>query len=260
MWTLSFIWFLQLNFLSLGLYNTRILQHRRNPSVSRECPTGCASCSALNGCLSCRPRFFLHLELDGIRERGTCLSTCPRGYYGNRSPHINKCKRCKEECAFCFSENFCTRCHAGTFLIRGKCESSCPNGLTANAVLRECTDCPTGCRACVRRNMCVRCREGLYILHGKCHTSCPNGTEPDVQLLQCIPKINCKVGEWTEWGPCLQKVNTEGYKKGEESRTRQVLQSSGPDGHPCPHVIEVRKCAIKDTESLINEFLKLQRQ
>lgn len=28
MWTLSFIWFLQLNFLSLGLYNTRILQHR----------------------------------------------------------------------------------------------------------------------------------------------------------------------------------------------------------------------------------------
>uniref|UniRef100_A0A3P8WSG6 R-spondin 3 n=1 Tax=Cynoglossus semilaevis TaxID=244447 RepID=A0A3P8WSG6_CYNSE len=181
-------------FVLIGLYLVT-----GNPSVSRECPTGCASCSALNGCLSCRPRFFLHLELDGIRERGTCLSTCPRGYYGNRSPHINKCKRCKEECAFCFSENFCTRCHAGTFLIRGKCESSCPNGLTANAVLRECT-------------------------------------------------VNCKVGEWTEWGPCLQKVNTEGYKKGEESRTRQVLQSSGPDGHPCPHVIEVRKCAIKDTE------------
>lgn len=76
----------------------------------------------------------------------------------------------------------------------------------------------------------------------------------------CLLLVNCKVGEWTEWGPCLQKVNTEGYKKGEESRTRQVLQSSGPDGHPCPHVIEVRKCAIKDTESLINEFLKLQRQ
>lgn len=218
-------------------------------SAGRPCPAGCATCSALNGCLSCKPRLFFHLELDGMRQRGTCLSSCPRGHYGTRSQHISTCTSryqrgvegcfnqvclillkwpytggrcletwvrlgmhtnwfkgklhpkmemntamlfcceapglfcglqnshdslslhfwvslsfnprecwenkvninivywpdflwpagCKEDCASCFSENFCTHCHPGHFLFRGKCEISCPNGLTANAALRECT-------------------------------------------------------------------------------------------------------------------------
>lgn len=60
-------------------------------SVSSDCQAGCATCSALNGCLSCKPRFFFHLELDGMRQRGTCLSSCPRGHYGTRSPQISTC-------------------------------------------------------------------------------------------------------------------------------------------------------------------------
>lgn len=59
--------------------------------VSRHCPAACATCSKLNGCLSCKPRFFFHLELVGARQRGTCLSVCPRGHYGTRSPHISTC-------------------------------------------------------------------------------------------------------------------------------------------------------------------------
>uniref|UniRef100_A0A3Q0SFI2 R-spondin 3 n=1 Tax=Amphilophus citrinellus TaxID=61819 RepID=A0A3Q0SFI2_AMPCI len=108
-------------------------------SVSSSCQAGCAACSALNGCLSCKPRFFFHLELNGMRQRGTCLSSCPRGHYGTRSPHISTCNRCKADCASCFSENFCTRCHPGHFLFRGKCERTCPQELTANTALRECT-------------------------------------------------------------------------------------------------------------------------
>uniref|UniRef100_A0A1A8D3E9 R-spondin 3 n=1 Tax=Nothobranchius kadleci TaxID=1051664 RepID=A0A1A8D3E9_NOTKA len=158
-------------------------------SVSSDCQAGCATCSALNGCLSCKPRFFFHLELDGIRQRGTCLSSCPRGYFGARSPLISTCTKCKADCASCFSENFCTRCHPGRFLLRGKCESSCPNGLTANSALRECTECPAGCEQCVRRNMCTRCRADLYHLHGQCHHTCPNNFEPYVQLMQCVPRI-----------------------------------------------------------------------
>lgn len=46
---------------------------------------------------------------------------------------------CKEDCDSCFSGNFCTHCHPGHFLFRGKCENSCPKGMTANATLRECT-------------------------------------------------------------------------------------------------------------------------
>lgn len=135
---------------------------------------------------------------------------------------------CKEDCASCFSETFCTQCHLGHFLFRGKCENSCPNGLTPNAALRECSgetlcstvacyfvcmlywnevfhdvreleynirclclsvsECSIGCEVCVRRNTCVRCRADLYFLHGQCHLTCPRGFEPDVQLMQCIPQ------------------------------------------------------------------------
>uniref|UniRef100_A0A672GZ33 R-spondin 3 n=1 Tax=Salarias fasciatus TaxID=181472 RepID=A0A672GZ33_SALFA len=122
----------------------------RTPAV---CPSGCATCSPLNGCLSCKPRLFFHLEQDGMRQKGTCLTSCPRGHYGVRSPHISTCTRCKVDCASCFSENFCTQCHPGHFLYRGKCESSCPKGLTANTALRECT---------------VHCEVGEWTVWGPC--------------------------------------------------------------------------------------------
>ncbi|XP_022621143.1 R-spondin-3-like [Seriola dumerili] len=185
-----------------GLDNAKILRHRRSSSVSRLCPAGCASCSALNGCLSCKPRLFFHLELDGIRQKGTCLSSCPQGHYGMRSPQINTC-----------------------------------------------TKCPVGCEVCVRRNVCVKCRADFYFLHGQCHPTCPSGSEPDVQLMQCIPQVHCEVGEWTEWGPCIRKRRMQAYRRGEETRTRQVLQSPSVFGDPCPHVSEFRRCVIKMRQS-----------
>uniref|UniRef100_A0A671WYK1 R-spondin 3 n=1 Tax=Sparus aurata TaxID=8175 RepID=A0A671WYK1_SPAAU len=173
-------------------------------SAGRPCPAGCATCSALNGCLSCKPRLFFHLELDGMRQRGTCLSSCPRGHYGTRSQHISTC-----------------------------------------------TKCSTGCEVCVRRNMCVRCRADLYHLHGLCHPSCPRGFEPDVQLMQCLPQVHCEVGEWTDWGPCVRRRSMRAYRRGEETRTRRVLQSPSASGDPCPHVSEIRKCVIKKRPKII---------
>ncbi|XP_070705780.1 R-spondin-3-like isoform X2 [Pempheris klunzingeri] len=152
---------------------------------------------------------------------------------------------CREDCASCFSENFCTHCHPGHFLFQGKCENSCPNGLTANTALRECTECSLGCEVCVRRNMCVRCRADLYFLHGQCHLTCPKGFEPDVQLMQCTPQVHCEVGEWTDWGPCVRRKSVRSYRRGQETRTRQVLQPPSVFGNPCPHVSEIRKCVIK---------------
>uniref|UniRef100_A0A673C7E3 R-spondin 3 n=1 Tax=Sphaeramia orbicularis TaxID=375764 RepID=A0A673C7E3_9TELE len=194
----------QLLFFESLIVNCRQILHMEaisNSSVSRLCPAGCATCSALNGCLSCKPRLFFHLELDGMRQRGTCLSSCPRGHYGMRSPYINTCTKCRDDCASCFSENFCTRCHLGHFLFRGRCENSCPNGLTADTELRECT-------------------------------------------------VHCEVGEWTEWSPCARKRSMRAYRRGEETRTREVLHSPSLYGDPCPHVSEIRKCVIKKRQSL----------
>uniref|UniRef100_A0A665V9N5 R-spondin 3 n=1 Tax=Echeneis naucrates TaxID=173247 RepID=A0A665V9N5_ECHNA len=206
------IWILHFVNLPLGLDNTNNLRRRRKYSssspVSRLCPSGCASCSALNGCLSCKPRLFFHLELDGMRQWGTCLSSCPRGHYGVRSPHFNTC-----------------------------------------------TKCPLGCELCVRRNMCVKCRADLYSLHGQCHPVCPRGFEPDVQHMQCILQVHCKVGEWSEWGPCCQKRSMRACRKGEETRTRQVLQS--PSEHLC--MSYNRSCVLESVPQPTHESLPVMQ-
>ncbi|XP_054900200.1 R-spondin-3-like [Poeciliopsis prolifica] len=241
----ALIWMLQLLNVAKGPDSTSVVRFKRSDPAGSGCQVGCATCSLLNGCLSCKPRFFFHLELDGIQQRGTCMSSCPRGHYGMRSPHISTCIKCKVDCASCFSENFCTRCHPGHFLFRGKCESSCPNGLTANAALRECTECPEGCELCVGRNNCTRCRADMYLLHGQCNHTCPKGFEPDVQLMQCMSQVHCEVGEWTSWSQCVRKQNTTVHRRGEETRTRQILHFPSASGDPCPHVSEIRKCATK---------------
>ncbi|XP_068610258.1 R-spondin-3-like [Brachionichthys hirsutus] len=242
------IWVLLFANVAKGLQNT--LRYRRSSSVSGLCPAGCATCSTQNGCLSCKPRLFFYLELHGIQQRGACLSSCPQDHYGTRSRHMSTCKRCKEDCASCFSANFCTRCHTGHFLYRGKCESNCPNGLTGNATLRECTECSAGCEECVRRNVCVRCRADFYLLHDQCNVTCPGEFVPDLQLRQCLPRVHCEVGEWTDWSPCVQRRNTQAHRRGEESRTRLVLQPPGIYGDPCPHVSEVRRCVRKKRQKI----------
>ncbi|TNN35735.1 R-spondin-3 [Liparis tanakae] len=215
--TPSLIWILHLVNLTKGLDGTG-----RSPSAGGLCPGGCATCSAPNGCLSCMPRLFFHLELDGMRQRGTCVSSCPRGHYGMRSPHISTCARCKEDCASCFSERFCTHCHAGHFLFRGKCESSCPDGLMANAALRECTECSLGCELCVSRAVCASCRADLFAL-----------------------QVHCEVGGWTAWSPCVRKRSQRVTRRGQETRNRPVLRPPSVYGDPCPQVSEIRKCVIK---------------
>lgn len=55
------------------------------------CLGGCLTCSASNGCLTCMPRLFIHLERDGMRQIGVCLASCPKGFFGTRSPEKNDC-------------------------------------------------------------------------------------------------------------------------------------------------------------------------
>lgn len=141
----------------------------------------------------------------------------------------------------------------------------------------------------MRTNVCVRCRADLYFLHSQCHLACPSGFEPDVQLMQCNPQgeryspslmstsilhsvhrnsfvtlhvlvlspvtnacllVHCEIGEWTDWSPCIWKKAQRAYRRGEEKRTREILQSPSVSGDPCPHVSEFRKCVIKKSPRL----------
>uniref|UniRef100_A0A8D3A042 R-spondin 3 n=1 Tax=Scophthalmus maximus TaxID=52904 RepID=A0A8D3A042_SCOMX len=169
--------------------SSRHRQHKREYGSSCQ-QGGCLTCSDYNGCLSCRPRFFMHLERIGMKQIGVCMTSCPPGFYGTRSPERNTCtsKHCRLECDSCFNKNFCTRCRAGFYLHLGKCQENCPEGLV---------------------------------------------------------RMHCEVGEWSEWSPCSRPGRTCGFKRGQETRTRQVLQYPSPFGKPCPEISEIRECLVK---------------
>ncbi|XP_067458297.1 R-spondin-3-like isoform X2 [Thunnus thynnus] len=163
------------------------------------------------------------------------------GCQPNSSP--NRPKQCKTECDSCFNRNFCTRCRAGFYLHKGKCQENCPEGLVRSDTQRECVpECPAECESCVNGETCTRCRPGLYQLSGRCQHVCPEEYEPNDKLMECTPQVHCEVGEWSEWSPCSRFGRP---CQGRETRTRQVLVDPSPLGKPCPETSETKECPVK---------------
>ncbi|GLD67461.1 R-spondin-3-like isoform X1 [Lates japonicus] len=78
--------------------SSRHRQHKQISGVSSGCQQGgCLTCSDYNGCLSCKPRFFMHLERIGMKQIGVCMTSCPPGFYGTRSPERNTCTRASKK-------------------------------------------------------------------------------------------------------------------------------------------------------------------
>ncbi|XP_057691460.1 R-spondin-3 [Corythoichthys intestinalis] len=226
---------------------SRHRQRRQISSVSSGCQqSSCLTCSDYNGCLSCKPRFFMYLERIRMKQIGVCLTSCPPGYYGTRSPERNICTKCRSECDSCFNKNFCTRCRIGFYLHLGKCQETCPEGLVRSDTQRECVPkCYAECELCVNSETCTRCRPGLYKLNGRCHHFCPDDYEPNDKLMECVPQVHCEVNIWSEWSPCSRSGRTCGFKRGQHTRTRQVLQYPSPFGRPCPEISEIKDCSVK---------------
>ncbi|KFV11197.1 R-spondin-2, partial [Pterocles gutturalis] len=102
---------------------------------------GCLSCSKDNGCIRCQHKLFFFLRREGMRQYGECLDSCPSGYYGRRTPDMNRCSRCRiENCDSCFSRDFCTKCKTGFYSHRGRCFRGCPPGFAALEELMECVE------------------------------------------------------------------------------------------------------------------------
>ncbi|KAG7263582.1 hypothetical protein CRUP_015047, partial [Coryphaenoides rupestris] len=200
---------------------------RRHKRVITEgpppCPKGCERCSEYNGCVKCKPKLFIFLERNDIRQIGVCLASCPVGFFGIRNPETNRCTQCKiDNCEACFNKNFCTKCKEGFYSLRGKCPMTCPPGLTSI-----------------------------------------NGT------MECIgqPVVECELGDWSAWGPCMKKNKTCGFKKGSQARLRQPLQTGpradGPLGprtpqtsQPCGPQAERKKCVVVKTPCTMHRACK----
>ncbi|XP_010883671.2 R-spondin-1 isoform X1 [Esox lucius] len=127
----------------------KLSKARRQRRISTEgplsCSNGCERCSDDNGCLKCKPKLFILLERNDIRQIGVCFASCPQGYFGMRNPDTNRCIQCKiENCEACFNRNFCTKCKEGFYSHRGRCYISCPEGLSTTNGTMECVECEMG--------------------------------------------------------------------------------------------------------------------
>uniref|UniRef100_A0A8C2XHX8 R-spondin 1 n=1 Tax=Cyclopterus lumpus TaxID=8103 RepID=A0A8C2XHX8_CYCLU len=206
----------------------KLSKARRQRRVSTEgppsCPKGCDRCSEYNGCIKCRPKLFIFLERNDIRQIGVCLASCPMGYFGMRNPEGN---------------NRCTR----EFY---------------------------NCEACFNRNFCTKCKEGLYSHSGRCYVSCPPGQRTANESMECVGQRpeECELGEWSQWGSCMKKNKTCGFKKGSHSRARvPLLQVHSPvtspafaPSQPCAPQTERRKCTVTKTSCVRDRKSKADRQ
>lgn len=86
------------------------------------CPIGCTQCSPINGCLACKPPFFLLLHREGTRQTASCTTTCPRGFYKVKKKRNGFCTKCTMRgCLECLAIHYCSVCDPEFVNFFGKC-------------------------------------------------------------------------------------------------------------------------------------------
>ncbi|XP_042867796.1 R-spondin-1-like [Penaeus japonicus] len=142
---------LLMNYFLLGLHTDHQLTNDvilpgKNPILTNDvtstdiavdvgCPYGCEQCSPINGCLACKPPFFLLLQRDGARQTATCTRACPRGFYKiRRKKKRGFCAKCMlRGCEECTTRHYCSVCKTGKFRHAGRCYKRCPEGTVISA-------------------------------------------------------------------------------------------------------------------------------
>uniref|UniRef100_A0A8C0EHJ6 R-spondin 1 n=1 Tax=Bubo bubo TaxID=30461 RepID=A0A8C0EHJ6_BUBBB len=124
----------------------------------------------------------------------------------------------------------------------------CPAMSTALS-LWTCHKCKIeNCESCFSRNFCTKCKEGLYLHKGRCYVTCPEGYSAANGTMECSSPAQCEMSEWGPWGPCSKKRKLCGFKKGNEDRTRRILQAPSGDVSLCPATTEVRRCTVQKSQ------------
>lgn len=57
--------------------------------------------------------------------------------------------------------------------------------------------------------------------------------------------VHCEASEWSAWSPCTKKGKTCGFKRGTETRVREITQHPSAKGNLCPPTSETRKCTVQ---------------
>ncbi|XP_061802261.2 R-spondin-1 [Nerophis lumbriciformis] len=216
-------------------------RHRRDSGEGLpSCSKGCERCSAVNGCLKCRPKLFIYFQRNNISEVAICLASCPMGYFGMRNPGgNNRCYQCKlDNCAACFSHNFCTKCKEGLYSNSGRCYVSCPAGQrTANDTM-ECVECELAewsqWGSCTKKNKTCGFKKGtqsrvrLPVQHPRKSVTPSTGglsqrCAAQTERRRCtVAKIPCVRDKKNTPGRDVQKGSRGGRVRKDQSRTTVI--------------------------------------
>ncbi|TEA36188.1 hypothetical protein DBR06_SOUSAS7510029 [Sousa chinensis] len=169
--------------------------------------------------------------------------------------HPNVSQGCQGGCATCSDYNGCLSCKPKLFFVLerigmkqiGVCLSSCPSGYygTRYPDINKCTKCKADCDTCFNKNFCTKCKSGFYLHLGKCLDNCPEGLEANNHTMECVSIVHCEASEWSPWSPCTKKGKTCGFKRGTETRVREIIQHPSAKGNLCPPTSETRKCTVQ---------------
>ncbi len=195
------------------------------------CPQNCLSCQALlDGgdnnaeevaeeeeeaiCLKCEAGLLL------IPDLGTCVASCPPGYYKSED---DTCGACDDACHTCIGPlaTQCSLCRQGTFYHERKCVQQCPPGFRPPSddnnnnnnespySHRECLPCPHGCSSCNSDDTCQECSAewSFSVSSGKClpmgHSDCPTGSFSDQNSVCRDCHSSCETCKGSSAESCL---------------------------------------------------------
>uniref|UniRef100_A0ABI7XG89 R-spondin 3 n=1 Tax=Felis catus TaxID=9685 RepID=A0ABI7XG89_FELCA len=184
--------------------------------------------------------------------------------------HPNVSQGCQGGCATCSDYNGCLSCKPRLFFVLerigmkqiGVCLSSCPSGYygTRYPDINKCTKCKADCDTCFNKNFCTKCKNGFYLHLGKCLDNCPEGLEANNHTMECVSIVHCEASEWSPWSPCMKKGKTCGFKRGTETRVREITQHPSAKGNLCPPTSETRKCTVQRKKCQKGERGKKERE
>ena len=58
--------------------------------------------------------------------------------------------------------------------------------------------------------------------------------------------VDCLVESWSQWTECLREGKACGYKWGNQTRSRAILQQPSPNGNLCPDTTQTQRCKLKE--------------
>ncbi|XP_056289183.1 proprotein convertase subtilisin/kexin type 5 [Pseudoliparis swirei] len=163
------------------LMDSDLIEEYRGPCDPECSDDGCEG-PGPQRCVTC-----LHFVLKFKDSARTCVSGCPRGFWGDR----RRCKRCYSSCVSCTGSHSdqCTSCQPGHHPTEGTntCTAACGDDYYLDHDAKMCRKCSESCVRCASSSVCKECKPGTSLQGNRCQRSCAAGFYHDKQEGACEP-------------------------------------------------------------------------